>query len=907
MASLGALAPIALLTATPLTAGGCTGDSVPWGEARAAPGPVEPRPASEAPTAQPTTTTLAVRLAGVPEEIRLRVRLEGPQGDVRMATTPVTLCGAAPGRWTVAVMSPGWSAKPRSIKAKVGQTAWLRLKPKRVGTLAITAPEGRAALVLPGGRHQTVSLPFEDAAMEPGLYRVDMKLPGQTLAAAIVVEPGQRAELVAPTEGAAEGAALPGSVFVGATRLVLGAGVKTRTYKDEGAASFYTGSRANLLRPRADAAGDVGSLWDLRSQVRAIVVESTSERDAAAAVAALADASRAAHFVIDWDGTIHQTADIYDRPRGRNRLDRVAISVVLNNPMVQIERVGANAEPPSPPYRRAVINGQLVEAVAYSPEQVQALGRLVRVMSETFMIISPDVPRGADGSPRTQAFPGADRYRGVLAGYHVDQASVSPGPSLDWGQALQSAAGPPPAAAPGLPTTAFDAGTPVPFLALVRSERRRVKVTLSDPAGVATEVKLPHVVCEPAEGTRTLAAHARHHQPLSQSVQVAAGRATHVKVAMQALGGLRLTGGPPSRNRNKSKTKGTLWRPDGTTSEFELPYREPDMPVGNYRIRVPLPDGSAYVAAIRIERGRVARLDVPRKMRKHRSIVVGGKRYPLAGKVKVVPFDASRGMSFHAAEKKSGKRFVPLRKLGDNYFGTLEQAQEIVHMAVLHADLLRDARATFNLLVDRGLSTHFIIDWDGTIYQTTDVLHTAFGAGDPNPVSVQIDLNNWMRDLVQDPKGRPFPPEHRKAMAMGMPINRRPLLGQLRINGQRVQSYGYTDRQYASLIELLRTLGGVFPRIQPEMPMDGDTPRLDFYREAIDFDGIVAHWHISPNRWDPGPAFEWLRVRDGLAGVEPRRAAEVKRPGAAPTQPKAAEVKRPGASPTKPEPAAQQP
>ncbi len=56
----------------------------------------------------------------------------------------------------------------------------------------------------------------------------------------------------------------------------------------------------------------------------------------------------------------------------------------------------------------------------------------------------------------------------------------------------------------------------------------------------------------------------------------------------------------------------------------------------------------------------------------------------------------------------------------------------------------------------------------------------------------------------------------------------------------------YTDRQYVQLIALCRVLIRTFP--------------------AIVTDRIVGHCHIAPDRkTDPGPSFDWHRLRSGLA------------------------------------------
>ena len=87
------------------------------------------------------------------------------------------------------------------------------------------------------------------------------------------------------------------------------------------------------------------------------------------------------------------------------------------------------------------------------------------------------------------------------------------------------------------------------------------------------------------------------------------------------------------------------------------------------------------------------------------------------------------------------------------------------------------------------------------------------------------------------------------------------------INGRQLFQYDLTDAQYESLIRLTATLCRVLPRIRADYPRDanGDlrtgmlTPE-----EMADFNGILGHFHITTDKVDPGPAFDWERLIDGV-------------------------------------------
>lgn len=83
-----------------------------------------------------------------------------------------------------------------------------------------------------------------------------------------------------------------------------------------------------------------------------------------------------------------------------------------------------------------------------------------------------------------------------------------------------------------------------------------------------------------------------------------------------------------------------------------------------------------------------------------------------------------------------------------------------IDVGVLHWDVTLNARETRKVLAQRGLSTHFVIDWDGTIYQLVDLAYPAWHAGTDvvNNRSVGVDLNNPVypsRDVQLVRNGQP--------------------------------------------------------------------------------------------------------------------------------------------------------
>ena len=98
----------------------------------------------------------------------------------------------------------------------------------------------------------------------------------------------------------------------------------------------------------------------------------------------------------------------------------------------------------------------------------------------------------------------------------------------------------------------------------------------------------------------------------------------------------------------------------------------------------------------------------------------------------------------------------------------------------------------------------------------------------------------------------------------------RPLSEAMEINGAKVQTHGYTEPQYRTLGSLARLLANVFPALARVGGMSEDG-RL--FQRTLDIpavaSGVLGHWHVDSNRWDPGPGFDWERLTQELA--EPAR------------------------------------
>ncbi len=184
--------------------------------------------------------------------------------------------------------------------------------------------------------------------------------------------------------------------------------------------------------------------------------------------------------------------------------------------------------------------------------------------------------------------------------------------------------------------------------------------------------------------------------------------------------------------------------------------------------------------------------------------------------------------------------------------GRDKQALErLVDLIVLHDTHTQTARESFVELEGAGGSTHFLIDWDGRIFQTLDLAleanHTRIADYDAR--SVSIDLVNPV-DATRLPP-LPEPSGAREERPMSEPTN---------VQGQEVQHWGYTAAQLDSLERLVRALTAVLPRIPRKvlanLPVNERVPR-EVLRDASVVTGVVGHLHLSPRATDPGAGFPW--------------------------------------------------
>jgi N-acetyl-anhydromuramyl-L-alanine amidase AmpD len=212
--------------------------------------------------------------------------------------------------------------------------------------------------------------------------------------------------------------------------------------------------------------------------------------------------------------------------------------------------------------------------------------------------------------------------------------------------------------------------------------------------------------------------------------------------------------------------------------------------------------------------------------------------------------------------------------------------QSVVDQFVIHYDVAGTSRRCFEVLHDqRGLSVQFMLDLDGTIYQTLDLKERAWHATIANTRSIGIEIANvgaypenqlgaLDRWYQREPGGRvrlanPDLASLRNHLDPLRPAREELITGT--VQGQSLRQYDLTAPQYEALIRLTATLCTIFPRIRCDYPRDASghlIPEKLSDPELKRYQGVLGHYHIQTNKTDPGPAFQWDKVIEGARTLQ---------------------------------------
>lgn len=257
-------------------------------------------------------------------------------------------------------------------------------------------------------------------------------------------------------------------------------------------------------------------------------------------------------------------------------------------------------------------------------------------------------------------------------------------------------------------------------------------------------------------------------------------------------------------------------------------------------------------------------------------IIVAGRRFHTG--TRVVTWQEPEGHNAYTGTAPPGPRGGLEKSRND--LGALQRG---VDQFVLHYDGAGLSRVCFTVLQQRKLSVHFLLDLDGTVYQTLDLQDRAAHATIANDRSIGIEIANvgacapaearLLDEWYRKKRGVTVitvPPRFRNTGLRtpgftGRPS--RPGLVRGTLAGKPLVQYDYTPEQYAALIKLTAALCRVFPHLRDDFPHDANgrliTQQLP-EQEWKNFQGVLGHFHVQGNKIDPGPAFQWNTLMDGV-------------------------------------------
>ena len=169
-------------------------------------------------------------------------------------------------------------------------------------------------------------------------------------------------------------------------------------------------------------------------------------------------------------------------------------------------------------------------------------------------------------------------------------------------------------------------------------------------------------------------------------------------------------------------------------------------------------------------------------------------------------------------------------------------AARIPSMAVTHWDVCLSAQSCKRVLEKRGISTHFVIDNDGTIVQLIDCNDIAWHAGirKVNNVSIGIDFSNAYYTKYQN-------------TYIKNGFGPRPVLKDSKVHGTTLKPHlGYYPAQILAYKALLEFLNKTY-NVELRCPVDDQGYLITEVHPPSSkgvFDGIVCHYHLTRRKID---------------------------------------------------------
>jgi hypothetical protein len=161
---------------------------------------------------------------------------------------------------------------------------------------------------------------------------------------------------------------------------------------------------------------------------------------------------------------------------------------------------------------------------------------------------------------------------------------------------------------------------------------------------------------------------------------------------------------------------------------------------------------------------------------------------------------------------------------------------------VNHWDVCLNSHSCQKILDKRGISVHFLIDNDGTIYQTMDMQHAAWHAGSErtNRASVGVEISN-----AYYPKYQTWYTKNG--------FDERPIIEDAWVHGEKLEPFmGFYPAQIEALKALWEAINNA-TGIPYETPVNQFGSTSTKYEQDVaygKFSGFVSHYHVSKRKID---------------------------------------------------------
>jgi len=156
-------------------------------------------------------------------------------------------------------------------------------------------------------------------------------------------------------------------------------------------------------------------------------------------------------------------------------------------------------------------------------------------------------------------------------------------------------------------------------------------------------------------------------------------------------------------------------------------------------------------------------------------------------------------------------------------------------------DVCLNSKSCAKVLQQRGISVHFCIDNDGTIYQLLDTQHIAWHAGSRliNDLSIGVEISNAFYPKYQD-------------TYVSRGFGERPVMDGVMVHGNALETHlGFYQVQLDALTALWESMSRIhdMPLTVPEL---GGKEIETKYSSAASgkFKGFVSHYHLTDRKID---------------------------------------------------------